>query len=135
MKRHGATLALVLILGGSALIVSCTKPYHEENERYVFVATNVNLPYWQNAEAGFLDAAKALGVKAELTGPPGYQPNAELGVFRRVLEENPTGNLPFRWETRNFQSRDRQSDCPRHPSHLRGCGCAGFEKSSVYRNR
>ena len=91
MKRHGATLALVLILGGSALIVSCTKPYHEENERYVFVATNINLSYWQNAEAGFLDAAKALGVKAELTGPPGYQPNAELGVFRRVLEENPTG--------------------------------------------
>src|SRR5206468_2888001 len=91
MKRHGATLALVLILGGSALIVSCTKPYHEENERYVFVATNINLSYWQNAEAGFLDAAKGLGVKAELIGPPGYQPNAELGMFRRVLEENPTG--------------------------------------------
>ena len=72
MKKHGATLASVVILCGSALIVSCTKPYHEENERYVFVATNVNLPYWQNAEAGFLDAAKALGVKAELVGPPGY---------------------------------------------------------------
>ena len=91
MKKHGATLASVVILCGSALIVSCTKPYHEENERYVFVATNINLSYWLNAEAGFLDAAKALGVKAELTGPPGYQPNAELGVFRRVLEENPTG--------------------------------------------
>src|SRR6266516_816151 len=91
MKRHGATLALVLILGGSALIVSWTQPYHEENERYVFVATNINLSYWQNAEAGFLDAAKGLGVKAELIGPPGYQPNAELGMFRRVLEENPTG--------------------------------------------
>ena len=91
MKKHGATLASVLILGGSALIVSCTKPYHEENERYVFVATNVNLPYWQNAEAGFLDAAKALGVKGELVGPPGYQPNAELGMFRRALEQSPTG--------------------------------------------
>src|SRR5215467_10150561 len=91
MRSHGATLVSVLFLCGSALIVSCTKPYHEENERYVFVATNVNLPYWQNAEAGFLDAAKALGVKAELVGPPGYQPNAELGMFRRALEQNPTG--------------------------------------------
>lgn len=91
MNKHGATLACALILGGAALIVSCTRPYHQENESYVFVATNVNLPYWQNAEAGFLDAAKALGVKAELVGPPGYQPNAELGMFRRILEQSPAG--------------------------------------------
>jgi ribose transport system substrate-binding protein len=71
--------------------VSCAKPYHEENEHYVFVATNINLPYWQEVEAGFLGAAKALGVKAELVGPPGYQPNAELGVFRQVAEQNPAG--------------------------------------------
>jgi len=44
----------------AALIASCAKPYHEENERYVFVATNINLPYWQEAQAGFLDAARAL---------------------------------------------------------------------------
>lgn len=91
MRRHGATLVYVLILSVAALIGSCAKPYHEENERYVFVATNINLPYWQEAEAGFLEAAKALGVKAELMGPPGYQPNAELGVFRRVIEQNPAG--------------------------------------------
>lgn len=91
MRRHGATVVSVLILCGAALIGSCTKPYHEENERYVFVATNINLPYWRNAEAGFVEAAKALGVKAELVGPPGYQPNAELGMFRQVVEQNPTG--------------------------------------------
>ena len=91
MRRHGATVVCVLILCGAALIGSCTKPYHEENERYVFVATNINLPYWQNAEAGFLEAAKALGVKAELVGPPGYQPNAELGMFRQAVEQSPTG--------------------------------------------
>ena len=91
MRRHGATMVCVLILCGAALIGSCTKPYHEENERYVFVATNINLPYWQNAEAGFLEAAKTLGVKAELVGPPGYQPNAELGMFRQAVEQSPTG--------------------------------------------
>lgn len=91
MRRHSATLVYVLILSVAALVGSCAKPYHEENERYVFVATNINLPYWKEAEAGFLEAAKALGVKAELMGPPGYQPNAELGVFRQVIEQNPAG--------------------------------------------
>src|SRR5207244_11149010 len=67
-----------LFRSGAALIASCSKPYHETNERYVFVATNINLPYWQEAQAGFLDAAKALGVKGELVGPTGYAPNAEL---------------------------------------------------------
>jgi ribose transport system substrate-binding protein len=91
MRRHGATLVSVFVLVGAALIASCAKPYHKENERYVFVATNINLPYWQEAQAGFLDAAKALGVKGELIGPTGYAPNAELGMFRQIVEEQPTG--------------------------------------------
>jgi ribose transport system substrate-binding protein len=91
MGRYEPTLVSVLILSGATLIGSCTKPYHEKNERYVFVATNINLPYWRNAEAGFLEAAKALGVKAELIGPPAYQPHAELVMFRQVLEQNPAG--------------------------------------------
>jgi ribose transport system substrate-binding protein len=91
MRRYGPTLVFVLILCGATLIGSCTKPYHEENERYVFVATNINLPYWRNAEAGFLEAAKELGVKAELVGPPAYQPHAELVMFRQVVEQNPAG--------------------------------------------
>src|SRR5258708_2067332 len=93
MRRHGATLAsvFVLVFVGAILIASCAKPYHEENERYVFVATNIKLPYWQEAQAGFLDAANALGVKGELIGPTGYQPNAELGMFRDIVEQHPAG--------------------------------------------
>src|SRR5258707_2243924 len=91
MRRHGSTLASVFIFVAAALIAACAKPYHEENERYVFVATNIKLPYWQEAEAGFLDAARALGVKGELVGPTGYAPNAELGVFRQIVEEHPAG--------------------------------------------
>src|SRR3989442_1244969 len=89
MRRHGTTLVSAFIFVGAVLIAACAKPYHEENERYVFVSTNINLPYWQ--EAGFLDAAKALGVKGELIGPTGYAPNAELGVFRQIVEEQPAG--------------------------------------------
>src|SRR2546425_1627834 len=89
MRRHGTTLVSAFIFVGAVLIAACAKPYHEENERYVFVSTNINLPYWQ--EAGLLDAAKALGVKGELIGPTGYAPNAELGVFRQIEEEQPAG--------------------------------------------
>jgi ribose transport system substrate-binding protein len=96
MKRPGAwPVSLLLLIGliviGAALIASCAKPYHERYEHYVFVATNIDLPYWKEAEAGFLDAAKSLGVKAELVGPTGYQPNAELLEFREIVEKQPSG--------------------------------------------
>jgi ribose transport system substrate-binding protein len=91
MRRHGTTWVSVLIFVGAVLIAACATPYHEENERYVFVATNINLPYWQEAEAGFLDAAKALGVKGELSGPTTYDPSAEVGMFRQIVEQHPAG--------------------------------------------
>src|SRR5712664_4018212 len=72
MRKYGTTLACFLILLVATIIVACAKPYHEENEKYVFVATNINLTYWQEAQAGFLDAARALGVKADMTGPVTY---------------------------------------------------------------
>src|ERR1700738_2243817 len=91
MRRHGTTLVSAFIFVGAVLIAACGQPYHEENERYVFVATNINLPYWQEAQAGVLDAARALGVKGGLVGPTGYAPNAELGVFRQLVEQHPAG--------------------------------------------
>src|SRR5713101_7061806 len=91
MRKYGATLLPVSIFAGAALIASCAKPYHEETERYVFVATNINLPYWREANAGFLDAAKTLGVKGELSGPTTYDPSAEVGMFRQIVEQNPAG--------------------------------------------
>ena len=91
MRRRRASLVSIYVFVGAALIASCAKPYHQENERYVFVATNINLPYWQEARAGFLDAAKALGVKGELVGPTAYAPNAELVMFRQIVEEHPAG--------------------------------------------
>src|SRR5580693_4902218 len=91
MRKSGITLACFLFFLVAAVIVACARPYHEENERYVFVATNINLPYWQEAQAGFLDAGRALGVKAELVGPATYDPDAEVGVFRQIVEQHPAG--------------------------------------------
>ena len=91
MKPKSSRLIAVFILAGAALMASCTKPYHDERERYVFVATNIELPYWQEAQAGVLDAAKALGVQGELIGPAKYDPGAELGIFRDIVEQHPAG--------------------------------------------
>src|SRR6266478_3306188 len=91
MRKYGITLACFLILLVATIIVACAKPYHEETERYVFVATNINLPYWQEAQAGFLDAARALGVKAEMIGPVKYDPASEAGMFQDVIEKQPAG--------------------------------------------
>jgi len=90
MRRPGFILAFVSV-AIVLLIGSCAKSNHTPDERYVFVATNIDLPYWQEAEAGFLDAAKALGVRAQLIGPTGYQPNAELVAFRQLVDQHPTG--------------------------------------------
>jgi ribose transport system substrate-binding protein len=90
-RRHWVPPVFVFGFVLAALAGACVKPYHEENERYVFVATNINLPYWQEAQAGFLDAAKEIGVKGELSGPPTYDPNAEVGVFRHIVEQHPAG--------------------------------------------
>jgi ribose transport system substrate-binding protein len=91
MRRRGPRLVSLFIFVVAELSASCSKPYHETNERYVFVATNIKLPYWQKAQAGFLDAARALGVTGELVGPTDYAPNAELLMFRQIVEEHPAG--------------------------------------------
>lgn len=91
MMRRGTMAARAVIFAGTAFIGACAEPNHQRNEHYVFVATNISLPYWKEAEAGFLDGAKALGVTAELVGPAGYAPNAELQVFRQVVEQHPSG--------------------------------------------
>jgi ribose transport system substrate-binding protein len=91
LNGHRSTLTAVLVVCGEIWMAGCSTPAHDRGERYVFVATNIGLPYWKEAEAGFLDAANSLGVKGELVGPTGYQPTAELGVLRSVIEENPAG--------------------------------------------
>lgn len=83
-------LAVVFLTVFSA---SCQKPFHQENERYIFVAANVTLPYWQEAKGGFMDAARTLGVKAEFTGPDTYSPDEEVAAFQKAVEKNPSGIL------------------------------------------
>src|SRR6516164_2964624 len=71
----GVSAALLVIAGGG-----CEKPYHQQEERYVLVAANTNLPYWQEAAAGLTDIGKQMGVKVDLVGPGGFAPNDELSA-------------------------------------------------------
>src|SRR6266487_2883445 len=88
--RSQISLLAIFLTGWLA---SCQQPYHQPEERYVFVAFNTSLPYWQEAEAGLNDAAKQMGVKAELTGPPAFSPNEELTAFQQAIAQKPSGIL------------------------------------------
>src|SRR5712672_1243505 len=88
-KRVGVSAVLLVAVA----LAACQTPYHDQNERYVFGASNVNLPYWQEAQAGLMDAAQQMGVKAELTGPEKFDPQEQLRDFQKVLDSKPAGIL------------------------------------------
>ncbi|HUY13224.1 MAG TPA: substrate-binding domain-containing protein [Terriglobia bacterium] len=87
MREYLPAVFLVIFLA------SCGPSFHQKNERYVMVCANMNLPYWQQAKSGLMDSANALGVKAEFTGSPTYDPQAELKRFDAVVATHPTGIL------------------------------------------
>jgi ribose transport system substrate-binding protein len=90
--RLGIFSGAILAMGIG--LASCgTESYHQKEERYVFVTTNAHLPYWQEAEAGFQDAAKWLGVKVEFSGPEKFSPEEELAAFQKAVSEKPSGIL------------------------------------------
>jgi ribose transport system substrate-binding protein len=80
-------LSVLTVIG----LTSCQTPYHEDGERYVFVASNVNIPYWQEAQAGLTDASKQMGVKAELIGPDKFDPQEQLKAFQKAMDSKPSG--------------------------------------------
>ena len=83
-----ASIAVLGLMNGG-----CEKPYHEQNEKYVLVAANINLPYWQEALAGLTDIGKNAGVKVDFVGPTSFSPQEELTAFQQVVSQNPSGIL------------------------------------------
>jgi len=91
--RDRSTYVLVSVIFLSGLLGSCQRPYHSEDEHYVFVAFSTNIPYWKEAQAGLNDAATQMGIKAELTGPGTYLPDDELKAFQQAVAEKASGIL------------------------------------------
>ncbi|MBS1872397.1 MAG: substrate-binding domain-containing protein [Acidobacteria bacterium] len=87
---------LLLALLVAALIfplLNCGGSAHAPDEKYFLVATNVKLPYWQQAGAGLTKAALQMKVQAEMVGPDTYDPKAESEQFQKALAKKPAGIL------------------------------------------
>jgi ribose transport system substrate-binding protein len=84
-----------LLVFATATLAGCQPSYHEKEERYVLIAANINLPYWQEAAAGLRDVAKEMGVevKADIDGPASYSPKEEVDAFQRAVSSHPAGIL------------------------------------------
>ena len=82
---------LVLSLLVTSLL-SCAGP-HDSSEYFVFVAANLQVPYWQAAGAGFSRAAAQFKVRGDFVGPNSYDPKAERDVFDQAVQQKATGIL------------------------------------------
>jgi ribose transport system substrate-binding protein len=92
MRQHRQLLLLSFLLLMSISLLSCGSA-HSADERYFFVTTNVKLPYWQSAGAGFIQEAKKWNIRADFVGPDTYDPQAEVEEFRKAMKASPTGIL------------------------------------------
>jgi ribose transport system substrate-binding protein len=84
----------VLVMAGVLAVLSmggCAAPAHEPTEKYILVAANIKLPYWQTVLAGLNHAATEMKVKSELDGPDTYDPQGEHKEFQRAVAEKPSG--------------------------------------------
>lgn len=75
------------------LLTSCTSNPHAPGEKYILVADNSKIAYWQTALQGLMHAVNEMGVKGELQGPDGHDPNGEHEAFGRALAQKPAGIL------------------------------------------
>ena len=80
---------LVILL---ALVLSCGSA-HTSDEYYVFVAANVQVPYWKAAAAGLSNGASALKVRSDFDGPPSYDAKAERDALDQAVQKKATGIL------------------------------------------
>jgi len=84
-----------LALATLALAILSTSGCGRHSTKVVFylIATNVNLPYWQTAAAGFNRAAEQYKVTAKVVGPDSYDPAGELAELRKAIAAKPAGIL------------------------------------------
>jgi ribose transport system substrate-binding protein len=75
-----------------ASLLSCGSA-HDSDEYYVFVAANLQVPYWQTAGAGFSRAAAQLKVRSDYLGPNTYDPKAERDALDQAVRQKATGIL------------------------------------------
>jgi ribose transport system substrate-binding protein len=83
----------ILMILATILLSSAGCGRHDSDEKYFLVTNNVQLPYWQEARAGFMQASEQLRVQAKVVGPDSYDPKAELAAFEDAVKKKPAGIL------------------------------------------
>jgi ribose transport system substrate-binding protein len=83
----------LLVCASVLPLVNCGSSQHDPGEKYYLVATNVKVPYWQQAANGLIRSATQLKVHAEMVGPESYDPKAQRDEFVRILGKKPSGIL------------------------------------------
>src|SRR5690349_898534 len=88
-RRFCPSLGLVALL---LSVLSCGSA-HDADEYYVFVSSNLQVPYWQTAGAGFAKAASQYKVRSDFTGPQTYDPKSERDAVDEAVRKKATGIL------------------------------------------
>ena len=92
MKMLEKRILLVVLATALPLLVGgCER--HSKSEQYFLIATNIGLPYWQSAHAGFARAAAEYGVTEDMRGPDTFTPSIEVDEFRAAVARKPAGIL------------------------------------------
>ncbi|HZP17087.1 MAG TPA: substrate-binding domain-containing protein [Terriglobales bacterium] len=89
--RRGKTILTLLTSASIILLLSCGGGH--SGETYFLVSTNIKVPYWQSAAAGFSQAAQEIKVGYEFIGPDTYDPAAERDALAGAVQKKPAGIL------------------------------------------
>jgi ribose transport system substrate-binding protein len=84
---------VALLLLSLAILSTAGCGRHSSKEVYYLVATNLSLPYWQTAAAGFNKAAAQYKVTAKVVGPALYDAQSELAELHKAIAAKPAGIL------------------------------------------
>jgi ribose transport system substrate-binding protein len=91
MLRFRKLFSLLVTAFFVTSLLSCGA--HDSNEYFVFVAANLQVPYWQAAGAGFAKAAGLFKVRVDFVGPNSYDPKAERDALNDAVQKKATGIL------------------------------------------
>lgn len=92
MSKVGLSTLVVPALSASLfLLSSCSGGSHDPKEKFILIANNSKISYWQTAAQGLAHAASELKVKSEFAGPDGYDPQAEHDAFKQAVAGKPSG--------------------------------------------
>jgi ribose transport system substrate-binding protein len=91
MKAIEKTALAMLALAVAFTSGCCAR--HSTKEVFYLIATNIKLPYWQTAAAGFNNAAAQYEVTARVEGPDTYDAQAELATLHSAIAAKPAGIL------------------------------------------